>query len=228
MNKLLKIAVGYDEREAVAYHVFCESLIKNSSKPLAFIPLSLGLLHDVYEEIHDDGSNSFIYSRFLIPWLCEFQGWTLYCDGDMVCQEDISKIFNYCDDSKAVVVVRHNYKTKYSEKYLGDQNSDYPRKNWSSVILWNNSHPANSVLTPEFVRLASGAYLHRFKWLDEDLIGDLPLGWNWLVREYESNLKAPLLHYTIGTPCFKGYRNLGEEKIWASYCMSLMRGYENE
>ena len=87
---------------------------------------------------------------------------------------------------------------------------------------------ANSVLTPEFAHCASGAYLHRLKWLDDDLIGELPLTWNWLVKEYESNVDAALLHYAIGALCFKDYRHLSEEKLWASYCTSLMKGCEND
>jgi lipopolysaccharide biosynthesis glycosyltransferase len=212
-----RIYVGYDEREAVAYHVFANSIIRRASRPVSFCPLALNSLAG-YKEEHQDGSNAFIYSRFLVPHLQNYKGWALFADGDMLCKVDITELFDKADESKAVMVVKHDYKTKYPRKYLGNKNEDYPRKNWSSVILWNCGHPANQVLTPDYIQSASGSHLHRFEWLDDNDIGELPATWNWLVSEYAHNPSARILHYTVGTPCFQEYADCDHaDRWWAEY-----------
>ena len=210
---LIKIFIGYDPREAVAYHVCCNSMIRHASTPLAFTPLALSNLAD-YKEMHSDGSNQFIYSRFLVPHLSNYEGWALFVDGDMIVCDDVAKLWAMRDESKAVMCVHHNYKTKASTKYLGSKNQDYPRKNWSSVVLWNCGHPANRVVTPEFIESATGAQLHRFTWLDDALIGELPIEWNWLPDELGVNENAKLLHYTLGTPCFHEYADTPMGARW--------------
>lgn len=205
--------VGFDQREAIAYHVFCQSIVDKSSQPVQFLPLASNNLSD-YKEAHTDGSNKFIYSRFLTPYLMCFSGWAIFADGDMVCQADISELWALRDETKAVQVVKHDYQTKASKKYLGNKNENYPRKNWSSVILWNCAHPANSVLTPDFIQDKPGSYLHRFSWLDDELIGGLPIEWNWLAIEYPENYGAKLIHYTLGTPCFKDYAQESMSDTW--------------
>jgi len=214
---MINVYVGYDKREAVAYHVFCQSVLSKSSEPVSFIPLALNAMKGIYKETHTDGSNAFIYSRFLVPYMQSFKGWAIFADGDMTCQDDIAKLFELRDDSKAVMVVKHNYKTKFSKKYLGNDNADYPRKNWSSVILWNCEHPANQTLTPEFIQNSTGAQLHRFTWLTDDLVGEISLEWNWLDSEYQDK-EVSLIHYTIGTPCFTDYQDKGQaDKWWKEY-----------
>jgi lipopolysaccharide biosynthesis glycosyltransferase len=189
---MINVYVGFDDREAVAYHTFCQSVISRASDAVSLIPLALNVLKQHYTEFHTDGSNAFIYSRFLVPFLQDFKGWAIFADGDMTCHDDIAKLWAMRDKSKAVMVVKHDYKTKFSKKYLNNGNDDYPRKNWSSVILFNCGHPANKVLTPQFIENATGAQLHRFSWLSDDLIGELPKEWNWLDSEYEKNEKASL------------------------------------
>ena len=214
---MINITVGFDQREAIAYHVFCQSVIDRSSMPVSFLPLSLSTLNG-YIETHTDGSNSFIYSRFLTPWLHNFNGWSIFADGDMICNDDIAKLWALRDPTKAVLVAKHNYKTKAKIKYLGNKNEDYPKKNWSSLILWNCEHPKNIMLTPEFLRSKDGSYLHRFTWLSDEDIGEIPLSWNWLVTEYEDSYSAQILHYTLGTPCFLEYQDSNMSEIWrASY-----------
>lgn len=208
----MRIYVGYDEREAVVYHTFCNSVLTKASRPISFIPLALNTLS--YRELHTDGSNAFIYSRFLVPYLNDYQGWALFVDGDMICNSDIKKLFDLIDESKAVMVVKHDYKTKHPIKYLGNKNEDYPRKNWSSVILWNCGHAKNKVLSPQYIQQALGSHLHRFAWLDDSDIGELPNEWNWLVLEQPENPKAKLLHYTVGSPCFMGYRYKDHSREW--------------
>jgi hypothetical protein len=222
--KLIPIFIGYDPREAIAYHVCSNSIIRHSSKPVALTPLALTNMQD-YEEKHTDGSNHFIYSRFLVPHLMNYQGWAIFMDGDMILRDDINKLWEQREEDKAVMVVKHNYETKMTEKYLGSKNENYPRKNWSSVILWNCGHPANRAVTPEFVMNATGAQVHRFTWLADELIGELPVEWNWLPDEYGENPGSQLVHYTLGTPSFHDFATtpMGSEwhreRIYTEYCL---------
>jgi lipopolysaccharide biosynthesis glycosyltransferase len=224
-NKKVKIYIGFDQREAVAYHTFVQSLIENASIPLDITPLAVRNLKG-YEEKHEDKSNDFVYSRFLTPSLNDFKGWAIFADGDMICQADIKELLDLRDDSKALQVVKHDYKTKAYQKYLGNINQDYPRKNWSSVILWNCAHPKHKILTPDFIANQPGKYLHRFSWLEDSEIGELPKEWNWLVTEYPNNEQANIIHYTLGTPCFKDYRNTEMSDIWLKKHDRLNDGME--
>lgn len=223
MKNIIPVFVGYDPREAIAYHVCANSIIRHASQPVSIIPLALNLFRD-YTETHTDGSNQFIYSRFLVPHLMNYTGHAIFIDGDMIVRGDIAELWNLRNAAQDAQVVKHDYQTRMSEKYLGAKNENYPRKNWSSVILWNcNSFP-NRKLTPEFVQHATGAELHRFSWIDDERIGALPPEWNWLPDEYGPNTDAKLLHYTLGTPCFHEFATTpqgGEwhqERILTEYC----------
>lgn len=209
----IPIFLGYDPNESIAYHVCANSIIRHATQPVSIIPLALNTLSE-YTETHQDGSNQFIYSRFLVPHLMNYNGWAIFMDGDMIVNEDITQLWNLREDDKDVMVVKHDYKTKASEKYLGAKNEDYPCKNWSSVILWNCGSYPNRKLTPEFVQKATGAQLHRFTWLDDSRIGELPLEWNWLDLEYDTNPDAKLIHYTLGIPAFKEYATGGMADLW--------------
>jgi lipopolysaccharide biosynthesis glycosyltransferase len=212
----LDIYVGYDGKvEPIAYHNFCQSVIEKSSIPVSFTPLALNTLKD-YKETHTDGSNAFIYSRFLVPYLNNFKGIALFVDGDMICRTDIAEILANFDTDEAIKVVKHHYQTKHPIKYLGAKNEDYPKKNWSSVMLWNCSHWLNRQLTPRFIQEQTGKYLHRFEWLKypEEQVGKLDETWNWLVSEQEYNPDAKLVHYTIGSPCFKDYQDCDYSDEW--------------
>ncbi|MDC6484435.1 glycosyltransferase [Methylophilaceae bacterium] len=224
-NKKVKIYIGFDQRESIAYHTFVQSLIDNASIPLEITPLAVRNLKG-YEEKHDDKSNDFVYSRFLTPFLNDYKGWAIFADGDMVCQADIQDLLDLRDDSKALQVVKHDYKTKAQQKYLGNINQDYPRKNWSSVILWNCAHPKHKILTQDFISNQTGKYLHRFSWLKDDEIGELPKEWNWLATEYPNNEEAKIIHYTLGTPCFKDYRDTEMSEIWLNKYGRLNDGME--
>jgi lipopolysaccharide biosynthesis glycosyltransferase len=224
LNKI-NLVVGFDQREAIAYHVFCQTIIDRATMPVQFLPLAENTL-DKYKEVHTDGSNKFIYSRFLTPYLMNFAGWAIFADGDMVCQADISDLWSLRDETKAVQVVKHNYKTKAVKKYLGNKNEDYPRKNWSSLILWNCSHPENAILTPDFIQSQPGSYLHRFSWLGDDLIGGLDEEWNWLAIEYPENPNAKLIHYTLGTPCFKDYADESMSDVWKTNYLRVNSGFD--
>ena len=221
--KPIPVFVGYDPREAIAYHVCANSIIRNSSQPVAIVPVALNLFQD-YSETHTDGSNHFIYTRFLVPYLCDFTGHAIFIDGDMIVRGDIAELWNMRDHTCDVQVVKHDYQTRMPVKYLGAKNENYPRKNWSSVILWNCASFPNRKLTPDFVQHSTGSELHRFSWLDDNRIGELPPEWNWLPDEYGPNADAKLLHYTLGTPCFQEFADTPQgnewhrERILTEYC----------
>ena len=117
MSEIVDIVVGFDQREAVAYHTFTQSIIEKSTMPVRFLPLSINSLSN-YNERHNDGSNDFIYSRFLVPHLMNFKGWAIYADGDMICLEDIKKLWNQRNNNYAVQVVKHDYETKIEKNIL--------------------------------------------------------------------------------------------------------------
>ena len=226
MSKLLNVFVGFDQKEAIAYHTFVQSIIEKSSIPLSITPLAENNLDD-YSEKHTDGTNKFTYSRFLVPYLMNFKGWAIFVDGDMVCLSDLKELKQFFDPNIAVNVVKHDYKTKHKIKYFGQKNEDYPRKNWSSVIVWNCAHPKNKILTPDFISKRDGSFLHRFKWLDDIEIGELPKEWNWLAIEYEDRNDLSLIHYTLGTPCFKEYSDKSLSEFWKKSFNNLLNGKEN-
>jgi lipopolysaccharide biosynthesis glycosyltransferase len=226
LQSKISVVVGFDQRESIAYHVFCQSIIQKSSRPVQFLPLAENTLNE-YKEVHIDGSNKFVYSRFLTPYLMGFSGWAIFADGDMVCQADLAELWSLRDDSKAVQVVKHDYKTKAASKYLGNKNENYPRKNWSSMILWNCSHESNRLLTPHFIQSQPGSYLHRFSWLEDELIGDISPEWNWLAIEYPENPDAKLIHYTLGTPCFKDYSDQSMSDVWHKIYSNTNEGFDS-
>jgi hypothetical protein len=221
---MLTLYVGFDPREACVYHTFCESVIEHASGPVKFVPLHKPMLDNF--DGQQDGTNAFIYSRYLVPHLQNHVGFAIFCDGDMHVNADIYELYNLRDSEKAVQVVQHNYKTAAHRKYIGtpieNHNVDYPRKNWSSVVIFNCEHPSNRVLTTEFVAEAGGSLLHRFGWLEDDEIGELPAEWNWLVGEYPDNDEAKLFHHTLGSPGFTHYADCHSSKEWNHYLLKAL------
>jgi hypothetical protein len=224
---VLKIFIGYDETQPAAFHVCAESLITNSSRPLSITPLHRPQLHALSSP-HAEGyppSNTFNLTRFLVPHLCDFQGLALYIDGDMVVDADIAELFGLFEFRSlsrrengsapyALGVVQHDYRTNGATKFKGQVNRDYPRKNWSSVMLFDASHVANGLLRPQFVASKSAEYLHRLEWLDDSDIMELPKEWNVLADEPNQSPAPKLIHYTLGTPCFPEYAGCQYARIW--------------
>lgn len=221
---MIKLYVGYDPREAVVYHTFCQSVIEHASGPVQFIPL-YGPMLDNFDG-QRNGTNGFIFSRYLVPSLEDYEGWAIFADGDMHLNADIYELYGLRDETKAVQVVKHDYKTKSKRKYIGspieNDNVDYPRKNWSSVMMFNCSHPSNQLLTRDYVAEASPADIHRFGWLNDDEIGGLPFEWNHLCGEYPWNPDAKLVHQTLGTPAFEHYKDCDSAKQWNQYLLNAM------
>ena len=206
---VVRLVVGYDPLEAIGYHVFCSSVIRRSSLPLQITPLHLPNLAD-YDETHADGSNDFVYSRFLVPHLMGYEGFAIFADGaDMLCRSDIADLWRMRDSLKAVQVVQHEYTTTSRRKYVGTSmeapNASYPRKNWSSLMLINCAHYGWRSMGPGRLSAMTGTDLHRFSFLDERSIGELPATWNWLVREYPYEDGAQIAHFTLGIPAFAHY-----------------------
>jgi len=149
----------------------------------------------------------------MIPHLMNYQGWALFMDCDMLMFEDVAELWRMRDDSKAIQVCKHDYTPKEKTKFLGQTQTVYPKKNWSSFMLMNCKKCSS--LTPDYVNRASGLELHQFKWLEsEELIGDLPLEWNWLVGEYEYKEDVKNVHYTKGGPWFEEYARCDYSQDW--------------
>jgi len=222
---MINIFIGYDNKERVAYNVLSHSIIQNSTKPVAITPIALNNLKDDFvRERNSLSSTEFSFSRFMIPHLMNYQGWALFMDCDMLMFEDVSELWRMRDDSKAIQVCKHDYTPKEKTKFLGQVQTAYPKKNWSSFMLMNCKKC--TTLTPDYVNKASGLELHQFKWLEsEDLIGELPLEWNWLVGEYEHKDDVKNVHYTEGGPWFKEYKDCDYSQDWFyNYKESMLIG----
>jgi hypothetical protein len=212
---VLRIFVGYDSKEPVAYHTLVHSILRHASIPVAISPVKQSLLGSLYSRPRGPTeSTEFSLSRFLVPALSGYEGWSLFMDCDMLCRADVAGLVAEIDrqSEKAVLVCKHDYTPSPERKFLNQVQTVYPRKNWSSVMLMNGRKCA--ALTREYVNSASGLDLHRFNWLDDAQIGELPIEWNWLVGEYEHNPDAKIVHFTRGGPYFQDYRNCDYSEEW--------------
>ena len=211
---MIRVFIGYDSRETVAYGVLAHSINARASQPVAVAPVMLGQLKHVFQrEKNPLQSTEFSFSRFLVPWMCDYEGWAIFMDCDMLVLEDIAKLWALRDDRCAVQVVKHEHVPKEDTKFLGAVQTKYQKKNWSSVMLMNCARC--KALSPEFVNRASGLELHQFKWLGDDaLIGAIPSGWNHLVGYDPPRRDASLVHFTIGGPWFDEYRDSEYSKEW--------------
>lgn len=220
---MIPLYVGYDPREAAVFTVFNQSIIQHTSQPVQICPLHQKALEFDGQQ---DGSNAFIYSRYLVPWLQNYRGFAIFCDGDMIARDDLTKLWELQDPDYAVQVVKHEYETLARTKYVGSPiespNIDYPRKNWSSVIIWNCAHPSNRILTKEYVSEAGGAVLHRFAWLNDTEVGTLPAEWNHLVREQPYTDDARLVHWTLGAPGFEYYMRDDYHQEWNAHLLDAI------
>ena len=225
MNTPLRVFIGYDSREPCAYHVLSHSILRQASGPVSIAPLALTQLQDVYTRRRGPlESTEFSLSRFLVPFLSGFVGHSVFMDCDMLCLTDIWKVWDEIypvrsfaamsrtSPEEAVLVCKHDYIPRETVKMDGMAQTQYPRKNWSSFIVFNNERCR--VLMPDYVNTASGLDLHRFNWLREDRIGSLPLEWNTLVGEDNQPKTPKFLHYTNGGPWFPKYRDCEHADLW--------------
>lgn len=222
----MKIFVGWDSREDIAYQV-CKHSIVSRQSDAEVIPLKQ---HDLREKKfywRDKdlmASTEFTFTRFLIPELMNFDGWALFMDCDMILTTDIKELFDQADDRYALMCVQHDYNVKEGTKMDGQKQTVYPRKNWSSVMLINCGHPSNKQLTKELVNNPeiTGAYLHRFSWLNDEEIGSLDHTWNYLVGVYDDVEIPKLIHYTEGGPWFENYRDCEFHELWKKELQTMM------
>ena len=223
----MKVFVGYDPREDIAYQV-CKHSILSKSKLADVRPLKQQELRDAgwyTRPIDKLASTEFTFTRFLIPELTNFEGWALFMDCDMILTTDIKELFDQADPKYAVMCVQHDYTPKEGTKMDGQKQTIYPRKNWSSVMLFNCAHPSNARLTMDLVNdpEINGAYLHRFSWLRDEEIGELDHTWNYLVGVYDDIKRPNLIHYTEGGPWFENYRDCEFAQLWKDELFDMMK-----
>ncbi len=215
----LRVFIGWDSREDVAYQVARHSLLRHASIPLSITPIKIDELRArglFWRDQDPLASTEFTYSRFLTPHLSDYRGWSLFCDCDFLFLADIAELISHCDQTKAVACVKHDYQPKETTKMDGQIQTVYPRKNWSSFMLFNCDHPSTRLLTPEAVNTESGAYLHRFQWANDDDIGSLPEMWNWLEgwNEKPGSGTPKAVHYTLGGPWFANKQDVDYGDLW--------------
>lgn len=220
---MIRVFIGYDPREAAAFSVLAYSIHARSSQPVSIVPLILSELKEVMtRERHPLQSTDFSFSRFLTPYLSDYSGWSVFMDCDMLVLDDIAKLYALRDERYAVMVVKHDHVPKENKKFLDQPQTPYQKKNWSSVMLFNNSRCR--AMTPEYVNTASGLELHQFKWLgNDDLIGELPDRWNHLVGYHAPRKDASLVHYTLGGPYFNEYRDCEYAQEWRHEQQVMLR-----
>lgn len=207
---MLKIFIGYDEAETVTYHVLAHSILKYASVPVSITPLVRKQLPIGHRD--HKASTEFADTRFLVPYLCGYEGWALFIDSDMLVTTDIKKLFDMAQDNFSVMVRKHEHVPHETTKFLGQAQLPYEKKNWSSMMLFNCEKLTH--LTPLRVNSTSGIKLHQFDWCEEFEIGNMPKGWNYLVGYDEWEYKPYLIHYTEGAPCFNEYKDCQYSDEW--------------
>lgn len=213
----LRVWVGWDSREDVAWQVCRHSILRHAKGPVSVHPLRQPALRDLglYTRPPDAAATAFSLTRFLVPWLAGHDGWSVFVDCDVLFTADIAGIIAHARPGRAVHVVQHAYVPRQAVKMDGQPQAAYPRKNWSSLMLFDGTHPAVRALTPGVVNTATPAHLHRFGWVDDAAIGALPLTWNFLVGEYPRPADTPAaIHYTNGGPWFDGCGGVDYADLW--------------
>jgi hypothetical protein len=217
-NQSIQVFMGYDHRAPIGYHVCAQSLMEKSSLPLSMTPLKLSNLTHVFtRERSPTQLCDFSHSRFLVPYLSGYEGWSLYMDGCiMLVRDDIAKLWALRDEQYAVMVVKRPDFKENEHTFMGTTIPTYPMFNWASVMLFNNKKCKS--LTPESVNTSEHLFLHQFKWLENPLlIGALPPSWNHLVGYDGADENAKLVHWTLGAPYLGGeFANTEHAPEWFS------------
>jgi hypothetical protein len=209
---MITLFTGFDRRESAGWHVFAQSVLERCSQPVAIRPLT-------HMPGMPEGSNAFTFTRFLIPYLMDWQGTAIFVDGvDMLCREDLAELEALRNPHMAVQVVKHDYRTRHPMKYVGSsmecENRDYPRKNWASVMLINCGNIAWRKVRPHTLAGYTPLDLLGLRFIDDERIGDLPPEWNWLADEHGEWDGAKLLHWTAGVPEFEAYKTSAHAAEW--------------
>ncbi|MBC8305188.1 MAG: glycosyltransferase [Pelagibacterales bacterium] len=213
----MKIYIGHDSRFPQATKV-CRQSIKNYNKDLDITFLEKDHLKkfNFYgrEDISGE-STEFSFTRFYVPMVCNYNGIAMFCDNDFLWKCDPTEMLKYLGD-KTIAVVKHEDMDIKQTKMDGMVNKSYPRKNWSSLIIYNCSKLRN--LSKEYLDNASASDLHELKWVNDNEIAEIPRSYNHLVGYYKKHNRIKALHYTLGGPWFDEYKN-GElsEEWWKVY-----------
>lgn len=214
-----QVYIGFDPKEEVAFDVLRYSIKKFCPQTdiHALIQSELRRQGLYTRERDPKESTEFSLTRFLVPHLQDYKGWALFMDCDMMVTTNIMELFELADPKFAVQVVKHFHEPFSKVKMDNQQQTKYPKKNWSSTILFNCGHIKNRNLTPEVISTVQPSFLHRFEWLDEYAdIGELPLVWNFLVDYYKApkGITPKNLHWTSGGPWFDNYKNCDYANYW--------------
>tara|TARA_R110002167_G_scaffold153145_1_gene347306 strand:+ start:1100 stop:1795 length:696 start_codon:yes stop_codon:yes gene_type:complete len=212
----VKIFIGYDPKEAIAFHTLVQSIMNKATIPFDIVPLDIKNLPMYTRKVDAKQSNEFSFTRFLVPYLSSYKGISIYLDCDMMLRTDIADLITEIG-TKPIYVVKHDYKPKNKNKYLGARQYNYPRKNWSSVIVWNCSHASNLIVTPDLVNNSKPNYLHQLQFVKDEEIGELDVRWNWLVGEYSNTPEdVKNVHWTLGGPYFEKYKDVEFANEWTA------------
>ena len=215
----LKVYVGWDPREDIAWEVCRFSILRRTDQSQVEVyPLVQSELRTqgLYKRPVDTlAATEFSLTRFLTPHLAGNDGYAVFVDCDFLFITDIRRVLKEIDPTKAVSVVKHDYQPSETRKMDGCVQHPYPRKNWSSFMVFNCAHPAVRALTPGVVNSAEPSYLHRLHWLNDSEIGELDKGWNYLEGWYEPGYdKLKAIHYTLGGPWFDQKRSCDFSDLW--------------
>lgn len=237
--EILDIFIGYDEREKDAYLVCRDSLIAHASIPVRVTPVDQDTLRHtgLYRRAPRPGtwddtvdgapfSTAFSFTRFLVPALMQYRGWGLFVDCDFLFRRDVKELFDLREPNKALMCVQHDYRPVEQIKMDGRAQEPYPKKNWSSLVLYNCGHEANRKLTPDVVSRETGRWLHNFKWVPLTQIGSIPEEWNYLIGHSNEDMTPSAVHFTRGIPSMDGYENEPYADEWRSYLVPYPEGIE--
>ena len=215
-TSISQIYIGYEEREHDAYRVCKHTIKRFDSNLIKTIKLRSQNIPEYKRNWGEPQSTDFTFTRFWVPYLSEFKGYSIFVDCDFLFLDDVQKLTEYINPDLAVSVVQHPTYNPHTEiKMDGVAQHRSFRKNWASLMVFNNEHPSNKILTPDYLNNHKpGIDFHHFKWLKDEEIGSIPLEWNCLDGYYD--LKYPkAIHYTDGGPWFDDYKETQYSSLWS-------------
>lgn len=232
----MRVFIGWDSQERLAWQVCAASLQARANLPVPVEAIGRPDLEKVgiYTRPHsyrgevqwDDVSDApcstdFSIARFWVPSIAGRAGWALYCDCDFLWRRDVRELLELADPRYAVMLVRHDHVPNEKSKMDGKPQTNYPRKNWSSLCLWNLAHAGSQRLTPHMLNALPGRELHAFCWLKDHEIGEIPGTWNWLDGSSDTGIDPAAVHFTRGTPDMKHWANTLYATEWWSYAQAF-------
>lgn len=223
----MQLYIGYDKQFEDNIDVQIHSILKNTNTELKITLLKLEELKKIlWRKKEKKQTTDSAFTRWLVPYLSDYKGWSLYMDSDMFCRDNIEQVFNLKDESKSAMVVKNNFYYDQKIKFNDKIQLNYIRKNWSSFILFNNSKC--KVLDLEYINATKGLELHQFKWLNDEQIGELPKEWNYLVEVEQSKIEAKNVHWTLGGPWFKSKQDVEYSEEWKKTKLYLQKNLPNQ